>query len=88
MKLFQGPLADVLTHIGQLASQRRLCGEPVPPQKLSTPLKFTSGSLDLKKVKSSLITITVEVFKFTNPVAQLLIPILSALLTASIYMEL
>ena len=28
-KLFQGPLADALNHIGQLAMLRRLCGAPI-----------------------------------------------------------
>jgi hypothetical protein len=28
-KLFQGPIADALTHIGQIAILRRLAGEPV-----------------------------------------------------------
>lgn len=31
-RLIQGPLADTLTHVGQLASLRRSCGSPVPPQ--------------------------------------------------------
>ena len=31
-QLLQGPLADVLTHAGQLALLRRLAGEPVPPE--------------------------------------------------------
>ena len=31
-QIVQGPLADVLTHIGQLAMMRRLHGHPVPPQ--------------------------------------------------------
>ncbi len=30
LKVLQGPFADVLTHIGQLATMRRLAGEPVP----------------------------------------------------------
>ncbi len=29
-KLFQGPVADALTHIGQIAMLRRLAGSPVP----------------------------------------------------------
>jgi hypothetical protein len=29
LRLFQGPLADALTHIGQLATRRRLAGAPV-----------------------------------------------------------
>jgi hypothetical protein len=28
-KLFQGPIADALTHVGQIAMLRRLAGEPV-----------------------------------------------------------
>jgi hypothetical protein len=28
-RLFQGPIADALTHIGQLATRRRLAGSPV-----------------------------------------------------------
>jgi hypothetical protein len=28
-RLFQGPLADALTHVGQLAMMRRLAGAPV-----------------------------------------------------------
>lgn len=32
LQLLQGPLADVLTHVGQLALLRRLAGAPVPPE--------------------------------------------------------
>jgi len=31
-QLLQGPLSDVMTHIGQLALLRRLAGSPVPPE--------------------------------------------------------
>jgi hypothetical protein len=31
-RLLQGPLADVMTHAGQLAMLRRLAGHPVPPE--------------------------------------------------------
>ena len=31
-KLFQGPIADALTHIGQIAMLRRLAGSPVRPK--------------------------------------------------------
>lgn len=31
-QLLQGPLADVMTHVGQLALLRRLAGAPVPPE--------------------------------------------------------
>ena len=30
-KLVQGPIADSLTHVGQLAMLRRVAGAPVPP---------------------------------------------------------
>ena len=32
MRLTQGPLADALTHVGQLAMLRRLEGTPIPPE--------------------------------------------------------
>jgi len=31
-QMLQGPLADVMTHVGQLAMLRRLAGSPVPPE--------------------------------------------------------
>ncbi len=31
-RLLQGPLADAMTHTGQLAMLRRLAGHPVPPE--------------------------------------------------------
>jgi hypothetical protein len=31
-RLLQGPFADVMTHVGQLAMLRRLAGSPVPPE--------------------------------------------------------
>ena len=31
-RLLQGPLADAMTHAGQLAMLRRLAGDPVPPE--------------------------------------------------------
>ncbi len=31
-QLLQGPLADAMTHVGQLAMLRRLAGEPVPSE--------------------------------------------------------
>lgn len=31
-QLLQGPLADTMTHVGQLALLRRLSGSPVPPE--------------------------------------------------------
>jgi len=32
LQLLQGPLSDVMTHIGQLSVLRRLHGNPVPPE--------------------------------------------------------
>jgi hypothetical protein len=29
-KLFQGPIADALTHVGQIAMLRRMAGVPIP----------------------------------------------------------
>ncbi len=34
-KLIQGPLSDILTHIGQIAMMQRLHGKPVPPENYS-----------------------------------------------------
>jgi hypothetical protein len=31
-RLFQGPIADALTHVGQLAMMRRLAGVPIKPE--------------------------------------------------------
>jgi len=31
-QLLQGPLSDVMTHVGQLAVLRRLSGSPIPPE--------------------------------------------------------
>ena len=31
-QLLQGPLSDIMTHIGQLSMLRRLYGDPVPPE--------------------------------------------------------
>lgn len=32
LQLLQGPLSDVMTHVGQLSLLRRLYGSPVPPE--------------------------------------------------------
>ncbi len=34
-KLLQGPLSDILTHIGQIAMLRRLVDEPIPRENFS-----------------------------------------------------
>jgi hypothetical protein len=41
-KIFQGPVADALTHIGQLALLRRVAGSPVKGESRISP--FASGS--------------------------------------------
>jgi hypothetical protein len=41
-RLFQGPIADALTHIGQIAMLRRLAGEPIRGENYSRA-KIESG---------------------------------------------
>ncbi|MFL5538257.1 MAG: hypothetical protein ACJ8J0_04665 [Longimicrobiaceae bacterium] len=36
-QLLQGPFADAMTHVGQLALLRRLADAPIPPRTSSTP---------------------------------------------------
>lgn len=43
-KLFQGPIADALTHVGQLATLRRLAGSPVRGEDYSQA-EITIGRL-------------------------------------------
>jgi hypothetical protein len=43
-KLFQGPLADALTHVGQLAMLRRLAGAPVKGENYYAA-KISSGNV-------------------------------------------
>jgi hypothetical protein len=43
-RLLQGPFADVMTHIGQLAMLRRLAGSPVPPEN------FLAADIDVANV--------------------------------------
>jgi hypothetical protein len=43
-QLLQGPLADAMTHAGQLAMLRRLAGSPVPPENFIYA-KIESGNL-------------------------------------------
>ena len=35
-RILQGPLADAMTHAGQLALLRRLAGSPIPPEDFSS----------------------------------------------------
>jgi hypothetical protein len=41
-RLFQGPVADALTHVGQIAMLRRMAGEPIKGENYSRA-KITSG---------------------------------------------
>lgn len=43
-RLLQGPLADAMTHAGQLALLRRLAGDPVPPEN------FVHADIDSRKL--------------------------------------
>ena len=43
-RLLQGPLADAMTHVGQLAMLRRIAGEPVPPEN------FIVADIDAKRL--------------------------------------
>jgi hypothetical protein len=43
-QMLQGPLADVMTHAGQLAMLRRLAGSPVPPEN------FIRATIDAKNL--------------------------------------
>ena len=43
-RLLQGPLADAMTHAGQLAMLRRLAGTPVPPEN------FIAADIDKENV--------------------------------------
>jgi hypothetical protein len=41
-RLFQGPIADALTHVGQIAMLRRMAGEPIKGENYSRA-KITAG---------------------------------------------
>ncbi len=45
-RLLQGPLADAMTHVGQLAMLRRLADAPVPPEN------FIVAEIDAKRLGS------------------------------------
>jgi hypothetical protein len=52
-RLFQGPIADALTHVGQIAMLRRIAGEPMKGENYSRA-KIEAGHLgaDQEKPKS------------------------------------
>ena len=47
LKLVQGPLADALTHVGQLHAMRRMTGSPVPPTNY-IQVEVQAGRIALK----------------------------------------
>jgi hypothetical protein len=49
-KLFQGPIADALTHVGQIAILRRLAGEPVKGESYFDA-EVTAGRVGADQVK-------------------------------------
>ncbi len=46
LRLLQGPLADVLTHVGQVAMLRRLFGSPVPGENFMAATIMAGQLLD------------------------------------------
>jgi len=47
-RLFQGPIADALTHVGQLAMLRRIAGEPIRGENYSVA-EISSGHVGAKQ---------------------------------------
>jgi hypothetical protein len=50
-RIFQGPIADALTHVGQIAMLRRLSGEPIKGENYSRA-KIESGKVSADQVKA------------------------------------
>ena len=50
-RLFQGPIADALTHVGQIAMLRRLAGEPIKGENYSRA-KITAGRVGSRQPKA------------------------------------
>lgn len=46
-KLFQGPIADALTHVGQISMLRRMAGSPVKGENYSVA-EIEAGRLDVR----------------------------------------
>lgn len=49
-RIFQGPIADALTHVGQIAMLRRLAGEPIKGENYSRA-KIEAGHVGAKQRK-------------------------------------
>ena len=50
-RLFQGPIADALTHLGQIAMLRRIAGEPIKGENYSRA-KIEKGRVGAKQAKA------------------------------------
>jgi len=51
-RLFQGPIADALTHVGQIAMLRRIAGEPIKGENYSRA-KIERGRVGAKQAKAA-----------------------------------
>ena len=51
-RIFQGPIADALTHVGQIAMLRRLAGEPIKGENYSRA-KIKAGRVGVNQEKPS-----------------------------------
>jgi len=49
-RLFQGPIADALTHVGQLTMLRRIAGEPIKGENYSRA-KIAAGRVGIEQAK-------------------------------------
>jgi len=49
-RIFQGPIADALTHVGQIAMLRRLAGEPIKGENYSRA-KIEAGNVGAQQSK-------------------------------------
>jgi hypothetical protein len=49
-RIFQGPIADALTHVGQIAMLRRLAGEPIKGENYSRA-KIEAGRVGLDQMQ-------------------------------------
>jgi hypothetical protein len=50
-RIFQGPIADALTHVGQIAMLRRIAGEPIKGENYSRA-KIEAGRVGSKQAKA------------------------------------
>ena len=51
-RIFQGPIADALTHVGQIAMLRRIAGTPVKGENYSRA-KIAAGRVGAKQAKAA-----------------------------------